>query len=155
MFAGVVGELGGVETAWAGDSRRVAVEMTGADVSVVNVVDTQTGETTDLQPVGEAAINYRVLSPAYRPSDGLLTVVCCHTGEIVEGEPPQSTTLVLHDPATGAEQSRIKLPSPARDIDWDPTGSHLLLTDGDRVRRYRDGGFSDIPNIDKVFAVAW
>jgi hypothetical protein len=155
VFGGVVGELGGVGTAWGGDSRHVAVEISGADISVVNVVDTQTGETTDLQPVGEEAINYRVTSPAYRPGNGVLTVVCCHTGEIVEGEPPQSTTLVLHDPATGAEQSRIELPSPAREIDWDPTGSHLLLSNGDHVRRYCDGRFIDIPNISDVFAVAW
>jgi hypothetical protein len=155
VFGGVVGELGGVRTAWAGDSRRLAVEISGADVSVVAVVDTETGETTDLRPVGQAAINYRVISPAYRPNDGLLGVVCCHTGEIVEGEPPQSTTLVLHDPVTGAEQSRTKLPSPAQDVDWDLTGSHLLFTDGDRVRRYSDSGFSDMPRINDVFAVAW
>jgi hypothetical protein len=155
VFAGVVGELGGAGTAWAGDSRRVAVEILGADVSVVNVVDTQTGETSDLQPMGLGPLEYRVISPAYRPSDGMLSVVCCHTGQIVDGEPPQSTTLVLHDFATGAERSRMELPGPARDIDWDPTGSELLLTDGDRVRRYSNGRFSDIPNINEVVAVTW
>lgn len=155
LFAGLVGELGGAGTVWAGDSHRLAVEILGADVSGVTIVDTQTGETTDLQPVDQPAIEYRVLSPAHRPGDGLLGVVCCHTGEIVDGEPPQSTTLVLHDPASGAEQHRIGLLAPVREIDWDQTGSHLLITDGDRVRHYHDGRFRDIPAIDDVFAVAW
>lgn len=155
LFAGLVGELGGAGTAWAGDSRRLAVEILGADVSGVVILDTQTGESTELQPVDRPAIDYRVLAPAWRPSDGLLGVVCCHTGEIVDGEPPQSTILVFHDPASGAELHRTGLRAPARDIDWDPSGSHLLVTDGDGVRRYDDGRFSGIPSIDDVFAVAW
>ena len=154
VFAGLVGELGGAETAWAGDSRRLAVQILGADVAGAEIVDAETGETTELQPEGEAASNYRVLSPTWRPSDGLLGVVCCHTGEMVEGEPPQSTTLVLHDSA-GVEQRRIYLPGSAWDIDWDSTGSHLLTTNGDRVRHYHDGRFSDVPRIDDVFAIAW
>lgn len=155
VFDGLVGELGGVETAWANDSRRLAVEISGADVSGVDIVDTETGEIVDLQPEGELAIDYRVVSPRYRPSDGTLSVVCCHTGEIGEGDPPHSMNLVLHDPTTGAERSRMRLPFPARDTDWDATGSHLLFTDGDRVHHYSDGQFRDVPGISDVDAVAW
>jgi hypothetical protein len=155
VFQGVVGDLGGVETVWVGDGGHLAIEISGADISVVNLLDVQTGERTELRPAGEAAINYRVRSPAYRPSDGLLGVVCCHDGEIVEGEAPGSMTLVLHDPASGAERHRIGLPVPVWDIDWDRTGWHLLFTDGDRVRRYSDGRFRDVPEIGDVYAVAW
>lgn len=155
VFGAVVGELGGSGTAWAADSRRLAVEISGADVTVVNIVDTRNGRTTDLQPVDQPAIEYRVIGPAYRPGHGLLGVVCCHDGDIVDGEPPQSMILVLHDPTNGIERSRITLPAPASDIDWDRSGSHLLLTNGDRVRHYHDGRFSDIQGVDDVFAVAW
>jgi hypothetical protein len=155
VFDGLVGELGGVETAWANDSRRLAVEISGADVSGVEIVDTETGEIVALQPEGELAANYRVVSPRYRPSDGILSVVCCHTGEIVEGEAPHSMTLVLHNPTTGAEQTRMRLPFPARDTDWDAAGSHLIFTDGDRVHHYSDGQFRDVPRISDIDAVAW
>lgn len=155
VFNRLVGELGGVQAAWAKDSRRLAVEISGADVSVVNIVDTETGESVDLQPEGEAAIEYRVISPRYRPSDGMLGVVCCHNGEIVEGEPPHSMNLVLHDPTTGAEQSRMTLSVPARDTDWDASGSHLLFTDGDRVHHYSHGKFRDVPRLSDVDVVAW
>lgn len=76
-FAGFVGELGGAGTTWAGDSRRLAVQTLGADVSGVEIVDTETGATTDLQPVDQPAIEYRVFSPAYRSGHDLLSVVCC------------------------------------------------------------------------------
>lgn len=155
VFHDVVGDLGAARTAWAADSRRVAVEISGADVSVVDIVETHTGEVVDLHPGGELEVDYRVISPGYRPSDGALAVVCCHDGELVEGEPPQSTELVLHDPVTGAEQSRMRLPFSAWDFDWDATGSHLLLTDGDRVHEYSAGRFRIVPSISGVYAVAW
>ena len=47
------------------------------------------------------------------------------------------------------------MPFSAPDIAWGPTGSDLLLTDGDHVHRYHRGRFSEIPNINDVFAVAW
>lgn len=155
VFAGLVGDLGGVQTAWANDSRRLAVEIAGADVSGVDIVDTDTGEIVAPQPEDELAVNYRVISPRYRPSDGLLGVVCCHTGEIVDGESPQNMTLVLHDPRTGAEHSRTRLPFPTRGIDWDATGSHLLSTDGDRVEYSSRGRFRRVAEIRDIYAVAW
>jgi hypothetical protein len=155
VIHGVVGELGAARTAWAADSRRLAVEISGADVSVVDIVDTDTGEVTDLHPVGETEINYRVMSPAFRPSDGTLAVVCCHDGDLVEGEPPQNRELVLHDSRTGVERSRIRLPFSAWGLDWDAGGSVLLLTDGDRVHQYHGDRFRTVPSITDVYAAAW
>ena len=155
VFTGMVGDLGGVQTAWANDSRHLAVEISGADVSVVAVVDTATGQATAPQPDGGLAVDYRVTSPRFRPSDGVLAVVCCHTGEIIEGDPPDSLDVVLHDPVTGTELRRWRLPVPARDIDWDRTGSQLLFTDGDRVRYSGGGRYTEVPEVRDVYAVAW
>lgn len=155
VFTAMAGDLGGVQTAWSDDGRHVAVEISGADVSGVEILDTVTGETVAPKPEGDSAVNYRVISPRYRPSDGLLGVVCCHDGEIVEGEPPQNTELVLHDPITGVEQSRVRLPFSAWALDWDTTGTHLLLTDGDRVHHWSGGRFRDVPEINGVYGVAW
>ena len=154
-FPDVVGELGAARTAWSADSRRVAVEISGADVSVVDMVDADTGEVTDLHPLGELEVNYRVIAPGYRPSERVLAVVCCHDGELVGGEPPQNTELVLHDPRTGAERSRMGLPFSAWDFDWDASGSVLLFTDGDRVHRYSGGRFRTVPAVHDVYALAW
>lgn len=155
MFAGVLGELGGSATAWAVDGNRLALEVAGADVSGVDLLDLATGEQTSLQPDGRSALNYWVSSPTFRPNDGLLGVLCCYSGELVEGDPRPETKVVVHDPVTGAEKYRTRLPVPAGDIDWDTTGSHLLLTSGGRVLRYHDGRFLDVPRIRDAFAVAW
>jgi len=155
VFRGVLGELGGSATAWAVDGNRLALEVAGADVSGVDLLDPATGEQTSLQPVGLPAENYWVTSPVFRASDGLLGVLCCYSGEVVEGDPPAETKVALHDPMTGAEQSWFRLPVPAGDIDWDTTGSHLLISSGGRVLRYHDGRFLEIPRIRDVFAVAW
>ena len=85
----------------------------------------------------------------------MVGVVCCHDGEIVEGEPPHNTELVLHDPTTGAEQSRVRLPFSAWGLDWDPTGAHLIFTDGDRVHYSSGGRFREVPGMSDVYAVAW
>jgi hypothetical protein len=154
MFPGLVGDLGGIQTAWGSDSRRLAAEISGADVTIVEIVDSETGEAQALAPAGESAINYRVITPQYESSHGQLSVVCCHTGEVIEGQVPHMN-LVLHDPTTGSENSRIKLPAPAVDTDWDSTGTHLLFTDSDRAHFFSAGQFGDIPGLNDIQAVAW
>ncbi|MEW6473720.1 MAG: hypothetical protein AB1679_15825 [Actinomycetota bacterium] len=154
VFPGLVGDLGGVQTAWGSDCRRLAVEIAGADVAIVEIVDSETGETQALTPADGLAINYRVITPQYESLHGQLSVVCCHTGEVIEGQAPHMT-LVLHDPTTGSEKSRVELPAPAVDTDWDATGTHLLFTDGDRVHFFSAGRFEDIPGLNDVHAVAW
>ena len=54
----------------------------------------------------------------------------------------------------GQRRTRMTLSLPARDTDWDASGSQLLFTDGDRVHHYGDGKFRAIPRLNDVDAVA-
>jgi hypothetical protein len=155
IFDDVLGELGGHATSWAGDSRSLAFEMEGADVSSVAMIDTATGEMVRPQPEGEDAVNYWAYSPQYRPSDGLLGVVCCGSGDRAPHDPPPGGTFVLHDPATGRERERFALPFGADQADYDSSGLHQLFTTGGEVHRHYGGEFTRVPRTTGIRLVAW
>lgn len=155
IFEGFIGDLGGRPGAWAADSRTLAVEIDGADVTSVEVLDTVTGERTELKPRTGDPRNYRPEGPWFRRSDGLLAVVCCTKGEIIPGAPPDIPELVLHDPATGEERERSPLRLPGYGYDYDPSGTHQLLTSDEGISRRSDGQITRIPEIAGAHHAVW
>ena len=105
---------------------------------------------------GPSPGGYTAYAPRYRHTDGLLAVVCCTSTEDSPDAPARSPRLVLHDPLTGKEKERITLPFWPREIDYDPSGSNLLLADPDgRVQRHHNGRFDAIPDLTAVDRVGW
>jgi hypothetical protein len=158
IFENVVGELGGTGTSWAADSRWLAFEDEGADVITVGSIDTKTKKRVYPRPNGDdSRSGYYAYSPRYRPSDGLLGVVCCGNSDPTPGDPEPGRSFVLHDPETGKEKERFPLPFRADRAAYDPSGSHQLFTKipGGEVYRYSDGKFLRVPDLVSVSFVAW
>lgn len=155
VFEGLFGDLGGRPGAWAADSRTLAVEIDTADTTYVVVLDTGTGETTGLKPQTGDPRNYRPYSPWFRRSDGLLAVVCCTEGEIIPGAPEDIPELILHNPATGEEHDRSPLRLPGYGYDYDPFGTHQLLTSEEGVWRRSDDVITRIPRIAGAYLAVW
>jgi hypothetical protein len=155
VFEGFIGDLGGRPVSWADDSQTLAVEIDGADVTHVIVLDTDTGETTELKPRAGDPRNYTPEGPWFRRSDGLLAVVCCSSGEIDPEAPPATPELVLHDPTTGEERDRSPLRFRAWGYDYDSSGAHQLLTSVDAIYRRSDGEMIPIPGIAGARLAVW
>lgn len=156
VFDDLLGELGGVGTSWAGDSRQLAFENEGADVIVVRTIDTSTGEIIELQPKGPDPDNYFAHSPRFRPLDGLLGVVCCIIPDVPPDNPPPSRDFVLHDPVTGREKERLTLPFSTGSTDYyDPSGHDQLFTSDHTVYRRSGGEFIPVPDTEGVDLVSW
>jgi hypothetical protein len=154
VFEGLIGDLGGRPVSWAGDSQTLAVEIDGADVTHVILLDTDTGETTELKPRAGDPRDYTPEGPWFR-SDGLLAVVCCSSGEIDPNAPPATPEVVLHDPATGEERDRSPLQLRAWGYDYDPSGTDQLLTSDDAIYRQSHGEITRIPNIAGARLAVW
>ena len=155
VFERFIGDLGGRPGAWAADSRILAVEIDGADVTSVEVLNTATGESTDLKPRTGDPRDYTPDSPWFRRSDGLLAVVCCTKGEVIPEAPPDTTALVLHDPATGEELGRSPLRPPGYGYDYDPSGTYQLLTADDGIWRRAHDEITRIPEIAGAHLAVW
>ena len=155
IFKGFIGDLGGRPGAWAADSRILAVEVDGADVTSVEVFNTATGERTRLKPRTGDPLDYTPDSPWFRRSDGLLAVVCCTKGAFITGAPPDIPELVLHDPATGEERHRSPLRLPGHGYDYDPSGIHQLLTSDEGIWRRSNGEIIRIPEIAGARLAVW
>jgi hypothetical protein len=155
VLEGFIGDLGGRPVSWAADSRTLAVEIDGADVTHVVVLDTASGDTTELKPRSGDPRNYTPEGPWFRRSDGLLAVVCCSSGEINPEAPPATPELVLHDPATGEERDRGPLRLRAWGYDYDSSGTHQLLTSADDIYRQSDGEMIAIPDIPGARLAVW
>lgn len=155
VFEGFIGDLGGRPGAWAADSRTLAVEIDGADVTYVEILDTAIGETTELKPRTGDPGDYTPDGPWFRRSDGLLAVVCCTKGEIISGAPPDLPELVLHDPATGEERDRSPLRLPGHGYDYDSSGTHQLLTSDEGIWRRSDGEIARIPELAGAHLAVW
>jgi hypothetical protein len=155
VFAGFIGDLGGRPVSWAPDSRALAVEIDGADVSRVVLVDTVTGATTEPKPRSGDPLDYTPHHPWFRRPDGLLAVVCCTSGEIDPEKPSAPGELVLHDPVTGDERERMRLEPQAWGFDYDPSGAHQLLVSDDAVYRRSGGQVTRIPGIAGARLAVW
>jgi hypothetical protein len=158
-FPGVVGELGGSDTAWSPDGRRLAFNRHAADtIGGTGTVDVNSGTTVDPQPAAPDPTSiYAAYSARYRPTDGTLAVVCCQHPNLPEDDPSHGRRLVFHDPDTGAEQRAIDLPFQAATIAFDPTGRHALLTtwpDG-AVYRYDGGTFTGLADLRGIQVIDW
>lgn len=154
-FEGLIGDLGGRPGAWAADSRTLAVEIDGADVTSVELLNTATGESTGLKPRTGDPLDYTPDSPWFRRSDGLLAVVCCTKGEFITGARPDIPELVLHDPATGEERDRGPLRLPGYGYDYDPSGIHQLLTSDEGIWRRSNGEITRVPEIAGARLAVW
>ncbi|MGH9039111.1 MAG: TolB family protein [Acidimicrobiia bacterium] len=155
VFEGFIGDLGGRPGAWAADSRTLAVEIDGADVTHVVVLDTATGETTELKTRAGDPHNYTPTAGWFRASDGLLAVVCCTSGEIDPNAPSTTPELVLHDSTTGEERDRSPLRLPGGGYDYDFSRTHQLLTSDDAVYWRSDREISRIPGIAGARLAVW
>ena len=153
IFPGFIGDLGGRPVTWQGDT--LAVEIDGADVTSVVLLDTKTRQTTELQPSTGDARNYTPHAPWFRPSDGLLAVVCCTRGEIDPNEPPPPAELVLHDPTTGEERDRTRLRLPGGGFDYDASRTYQLLSSEDAVHWRSDRETKRIPQSDGARLAVW
>ena len=158
-FPDAVGELGGSDTAWSPDGRRVAFATHAADgIGGTSSVDTNSGNAVHLTPTNSDPTGiYAAYSGRYRPSDGALAVVCCQQPNLEEDAPSHGRRLVFHDPATGAEKGSIDLPFRAGRIAFDQTGKHLLFTtwpDG-VVYHHHNGAFTRLPDLTGVSALDW
>lgn len=154
VFDGFIGELGGRPVSWAADSRTLAVEIDGADVTSVVILGTVTGATTELKPRTGDAIDYTPQEPWFRRPDGLLAVACCTSG-VIDPENPQPAELVVHDPTTGDERERSPLEPQAGGYDYDPSGIHQLLVSADAVYRRANGELTRIPRIAGARLAVW
>jgi hypothetical protein len=155
VFTGFIGDLGGRPVSWAADSRGLAVEIDGADVTRVVIIDTNTGATTAPQPRSGDPVDYTPHAPWFRHSDGLLAVVCCTSGEIDPQNPQPPAELVVHDRATGGERERTRLEPQAGGFDYDPSGTHQLLVSHDAVYRRSGGQVTRIPGITGARLAVW
>ncbi len=110
-FSDAVGELGGSDTTWSPDGRNLAFATHAADsVGGTGSIDTATGKPIDPQPATPDPTRiYAAYSGRYRPSDGLLAVICCEIPNTDLDDPRHGRSLVLHDPLTGAEEDRLAL----------------------------------------------
>ena len=150
--------LEGYDTTWSTDATKLAFLTGGADSFGVDTVDITTGRRIPPQSAGELSGSwYTPYSARYRPSDGLLVVVCC--GEIPDPPPdlvPPPSAFVFHDPATGAERDRINLSIDPRAHDYDRNGAHHLVStiEGD-VYLERNGELIRIHEITGVSELAW
>lgn len=124
-------------------------------MTVVRTIDTRSGEIIELRPKGPDPANYFAHSARFRPSDGLLGVVCCIIPDVPLDNPPPSRDFVLHDPATGREKERLTLPFSTWDHDYDPSGNHQLLTSRSAVYRRSNGELIPVPDTEDVSFVAW
>jgi hypothetical protein len=149
--------LEGYDTTWSADATKLAFLTGGADSFGVATVDIATGRSTNPRPANQSrGVLYTPYAPRYRPSDGLLVVVCC--GEIPDPPPdlrPPSPAFVLHDPSTGAERERIDLSIMTRAHDYDRRAHHLVTTTEGDVYLEQDGELVRIPKITGVSALAW
>lgn len=155
VFEGFIGDLGGRPVSWAGDSETLAIEIDGADVTHVVIMTTATGDTTELKPRAGDPRDYTPHEPWFRPSDGLLAVVCCTRGEVDPNGPPATRELVLHDPTTGEERDRGPLRLPGGGYDYDASRIHQLLVSDDAVYRRSDGNVTRIPRIAGARLAIW
>lgn len=158
-FPDAVGELGGSDTAWSPDGPRVAFATHAADaIGGTSSVDTESGIAVDLTPaIPDPTRIYAAYSGRYRPSDGVLAVVCCQHPNLDEDHPSHGRRLVFHDPTTGAEKDSIDLPFRAGRIAFDGSGNHLLFTtwpDG-AVYHHHKGVFTRLTDLTGVDAIDW
>lgn len=155
VFDGFIGDLGGRPVSWAADSRTLAVEIDGADVSRVVVVDTDTDVITELRPRTGDPLDYTPQAPWFRQPDGLLVVVCCTTGEVDPENPSPPADLVVHDPANGEERERSRRELEAWGYDYDPSGTHQLLVASDAIYRRSDGNVTRIAAMGGARLAVW
>lgn len=150
--------LEGYDTTWSADSTKLAFLTGGADSFSVAALDIATGRSTAPRPADATPdIFYTPYAPRYRPSDGLLSVVCC--GEIPDPPPdlsPPTPAFVLHDPTSGAERERIELSITPSAHDYDRSGAHHLVTaTAGEVYLDQNGKLTRIPEITGVSELAW
>jgi hypothetical protein len=155
VFDGFIGDLGGRPVSWAANSRTLAVEIDGADVSRVVLVDTDTGAITELKPRTGDPLDYTPQGPWFRKSDGQLVVVCCTTGEVDPENPSPPVDLVVHNPANGEERERSRRDLEAWGYDYDPSGTHQLLVARDAIYRRSNGNATRIPGMGGARLAVW
>lgn len=158
-FSDAVGELGGSNTTWSPDGRHLAFATHAADsVGGTGSIDTASGKTIDPQPATPDPTRiYAAYSARYRPSDGLLAVICCEIPNADLDDPRHGRSLVLHDPLTGAEEDRLALPFRGGSAAFRAVGQEGLFTtfpEG-QVYLYRDGKFRRVPRLVGVTLIDW
>jgi hypothetical protein len=156
VFDDVFGELGGITTSWSGDATAVAFEVEAADSVHPGLLDTVTGRRTDLEPhEGPSPGGYTAASPVFRPTDGLVAVVCCMAPDLSPDIPREAPRLALHDPDTGREAGRRILPVALGPLDFDRSGHLLAVGPGGRVQRIRHDRFFPVPGLTGVDLAVW
>jgi hypothetical protein len=158
-FPDAVGELGGSDTTWSPDGRHLAFATHAADsVGGTGSIDTVTGKAIDPQPATlDPSRIYAAYSARYRPSDGLLAVICCEVPNAEQDDPRHGRSLVLHDPVTGAEQDRLALPFRAGSVAFGAAGHEALFTTFPEGHVYhrRDGDFDRVSRLAGVILIDW
>jgi hypothetical protein len=157
VFENIFGELGGITTAWSADSRSVAFEVEAADAVHPGLLDTMSGEVTELEPQeGPSPGGYNAYSPVFRSSDGLVAVGCCMSPDMSPDIPQEPSRLALHDPTTGRETKRVVLRFTIGPLDFDRSGAHLLIVGPDgRVQRRTGDRFREVPHVTDVDLAVW
>jgi hypothetical protein len=160
-FPDAVGELGGSDTTWSPDGRHLAFATHAADsVGGTGSIDSASAsaKTIDPQPATPDPTRiYAAYSGRYRPSDGLLAVICCEVPNAEPEDPRHGRSLVLHDPITGAEHERLALPFRAGSVAFGGTGHEVLFTtfpEG-HVYRHGNGNFHRVPRLGGVLLIDW
>lgn len=157
VFENIFGELGGITTSWSADSTVVAFEVEAADSFHPGLLDTVSGEVTELEPQeGPSPGGYTAYSPVFSHTDGLVAVGCCIAPDLSPDIPQEAPRLALHDPKTGREAERRLLPFAVGALDFDRSGVHLLAVGPDgRVHRTRDDRFLEMPGPAGVALAVW
>jgi hypothetical protein len=158
-YPDAVGELGGSDTTWSPDGQHLAFATHAADsVGGTNSIDIASGTTIHPQPATPDPTRiYAAYSARYRPSDGLLAVICCEVPNVDPDDPRHGRSLVLHDPATGTERARLALLFRAGSIAFGADGREALFTSfpEGKVYHHRDDTFRVVPGLVGVILVDW
>jgi hypothetical protein len=158
-FPDAVGELGGSDTTWSRDGRHLAFAMHAADsVGGTGSIDATSGKTIDPQPATPDPTRiYAAYSARYRPSDGLLAVICCEVPNADPDDSRHGRNLVLHDALTGAERDRLALPFRGGSVAFGVAGNDALFTtfpEG-HVYLHREGSFRQVPRLVGAVLLDW
>jgi hypothetical protein len=157
VFENIFGELGGITTSWSADSTAVAFEVEAADSFYPGLLDTASGQVTELEPrEGPSPGGYRAYSPVFRHKDGLVALACCIAPDLSPDIAQEAPRLALHDPRTGREVERRALPFAVGPLDFDRSGVHLLAAGpGGRVHRTGDDRFLAVPGPAGLDLAVW
>jgi hypothetical protein len=125
---------------WAADSRQIVLESQWEHSLRLLDADTAAHQ-SDGRPLGDSPPKSDYWLAGVRASDGLVAALLSYwKPETDVGQ--ASRTMVLLNPATGAEHSRTELPVAAWDADLDASGRHqLLLAEDNSVYRSSGDGF--------------